>query len=276
MSLFAELATNAYFQKKTNDGFMHLLVYVDDIVIVAPNEQELSTAKSMILNRFPGKSLGFPTQILGLEIEREANGIRVRQTSAIRSAAEVFGVLGANTVDIPLAMGVRLEKETDESKVLKEVPYRELIGTLLFISGNLRPDVLYAVSQLAQHCERPNLQHWTQCKRVLKYLMHTVVKGISIIKTGSTGLSGYLDSNFAEESTMRYVVMVGDSVVSWRSCKQTIISLSVAEADFIALATLAQKVLVLRKTMEDLGIGMKSISLRTDSRTAEPIVKNDV
>jgi hypothetical protein len=49
---------------------------------------------------------------------------------------------------------------TPEALKMQELPYRELIGTLLWISNGTRPDITYSVIILAKFSTNPVLEHW--------------------------------------------------------------------------------------------------------------------
>ncbi|KAL3514410.1 hypothetical protein ACH5RR_027127 [Cinchona calisaya] len=60
-----------YFQKLTDGSFIYLLLYVDDMLIVAKNLIEIYTLKSQLNSEFEMKDLGAVKKILGMEIKRD-------------------------------------------------------------------------------------------------------------------------------------------------------------------------------------------------------------
>ena len=48
---------------------------------------------------------------------------------------------------------------------IENVPYREAVGSLLYLVTISRPDIAYAVSQVAKFCEKPGKVHWNAVKR---------------------------------------------------------------------------------------------------------------
>jgi hypothetical protein len=61
---------------------------------------------------------------------------------------------------------------------VERFPYQNIVGTLLYLSINTRPDILYSVGVLARFNKNPN---YTVCKAVLcvlVYLRKTPEKGI--------------------------------------------------------------------------------------------------
>lgn len=65
-------------------------------------------------------------------------------------------------------------KTEEEKQNMKNVPYRELIGSFRYISQCTRPDIAFAVSKFAQFSSNPERKHWTEVKRTLRYLGSTM------------------------------------------------------------------------------------------------------
>ena len=60
-----------------------------------------------------------------------------------------------------------------EALQVAKLPYREIIGTLLWISNGTRPDIVFAVNTLAKFTRNPGLVHWRAALRVLGFLNTT-------------------------------------------------------------------------------------------------------
>ena len=115
-----------------------------------------------------------------------------------------------------------------------------------YLSSRTRPDIAYAVSNVAQFSVKPNKQHWTAVKRILRYLQGTKKFGLLYAKEGSKECVGYSDADWAgdldnQRSTSGYVFKISGAVVSWRSKKQTCVALSMAEVEYMALANATQE-----------------------------------
>eukprot|EP00978_Attheya_sp_CCMP212_P031446 scaffold118838_cov78-Attheya_sp.AAC.1 len=52
--------------------------------------------------------------------------------------------------------------------------YRSIVGMLQYLAGNTRPDISYAVSQVARFSNAPKKSHATAIKTILRYLKRTV------------------------------------------------------------------------------------------------------
>lgn len=60
--------------------------------------------------------------------------------------------------------------KADTNAEIINVPFKELIGSLLYISINSRPYITYAVSYLRRFLDRPTQDLWKAGKRILRYL----------------------------------------------------------------------------------------------------------
>jgi hypothetical protein len=77
-------------------------------------------------------------------------------------------------------------------------------------------------------------EHWHALERVMPYLVGTMSYGIHYSGDPNI-LEGYSDANWISDAnelkaTSGYVLTLGGGVVSWMSCKQTIVSRSIMEA----------------------------------------------
>lgn len=168
------------------------------MIIACVDRKILTKVKDAILQTFPGKDLGFIKKVLGLEVEKLQNGnILLLQRTAIKIMIENFRMDNSKGKNTPMLVGTSFEKETDMQKVETLVPYRSLVGSLLFVAGNTRPDISFATSLMARFCEAPNHGHWEGLKQILKYLSQTIDYGLLIPASNTEQLCAFVDSDFA-------------------------------------------------------------------------------
>jgi len=58
-------------------------------------------------------------------------------------------------------------------KDMHDVPYRKVIGSLMYAALGMRPDIVFMVSFLSQFMQNPGWPHWEAVKCVLHYLKGT-------------------------------------------------------------------------------------------------------
>ena len=119
-----------------------------------------------------------------------------------------------------------------------------------------RPDIAYTIGRLSRYTQSPNYDYWTAVRRVLKYLRDTINYGLCFSGFPSV-LEGFSDANWISDSdemksTNGYVFILGGSVVSWKYAKQTCITRSTMEVEFIALEKASSEAEWLRNLLADI------------------------
>ena len=131
-----------------------------------------------------------------------------------------------------------------------------MIGSLMYLASATRSDISFAVSKLSRFMSNPGTDHWHALERVMRYLVGTM--SYEIHYSGHpTMLEGYSDSNWISKAdelyaTSGYIFTLGGGVISWRSCKQTILTRSTMEAELTALDTVTVEAEWLRELLMDL------------------------
>lgn len=237
------------------------MVYVDDIIIATKNLNAIHKVKNMISSEFEIKDLNEVKQYLGIEITRDKNGIfHLSQTKYIKKVVNDFGLESAKVSNIPMQVNYgKTTTDENEGLLLSNEQYQKLIGCLLYISINTRPDISASISILAQRVSKPRQDDWNELKRVLKYLKGTADLKLALAKFGYNGeiLYGYSDANWAEskidrKSNSGHVFLLNGGIVCWSSRKQTLVALSTCEAEFVALSEACRAASWVRRLLIDM------------------------
>ena len=127
----------------------------------------------------------------------------------------------AKPVKTPVAVCQKLTAPEDSEPVDKDL-YQSAVGSLIYLSTCTRPDIAFAVSNVAKYCSRPSKEHWTAVKRILRYLKATNDHGLLYCKTSEKECVGYTDADWAGDindyrSTSGYVFNFGGAAISWKS-----------------------------------------------------------
>lgn len=75
--------------------------------------------------------------------------------------------------------------------------YRSIVGILLYLASNTRPDIQLSVSQVARFSHAPKQSHDKAVKRIIQYLKGSNEQGCLFAKPTNTILNLYVDSDFA-------------------------------------------------------------------------------
>jgi hypothetical protein len=259
----------------------YLIVHVDDILMVSEDEDIITNLSSQISKVFELKCLGDAKQFIGINIERLENGsFAINQSSYIRKIAETFQLQDTKGSLYPLDPGYF--KLNDEELLESNSEYRKIIGMLLYVSTNTRPDIAAAVGILAQKVSKPRKLDLNECFRIIKYLMKTQNQSILLGNSKlSDPLMAYTDANWAEDrltrkSTSGFICQVFNSTVSWSSKRQDVIATSTTESEFYALAETVKELKWLKALLKDFDIHIKgSIPLHIDSQSCMKMIENE-
>ncbi|KAK2407746.1 secreted RxLR effector protein [Trifolium repens] len=132
--------------------------------------------------------------------------------------------------------------------------------------------IAYTVGKLSRYTSNPSRHHWHAITRVFKYLKGTLNYGLSYMGFPSV-LEGYSDASWINNvedssSTSGWVFLLGGGAISWASKKQTCITSSTMESEFVALAAAGKEAEWLRNLVYEILIWPKPISpisIRCDS-----------
>jgi hypothetical protein len=147
--------------------------------------------------------------------------------------------------------------------MVDQLRYSQIIGSLMYLASAMRPDIAYAVSKLSRFVSNLGSEHRRALERVMRYLVGTMNYGIHYSRDPKV-LEGYSDANWIFDAdelkvTNGYVFTLGGGAVSWKSCKQTILTRSTMEAELAALDTATIEAEWLRELLMDLPIVEKPI-----------------
>ncbi|XP_058084110.1 uncharacterized mitochondrial protein AtMg00240-like [Magnolia sinica] len=130
--------------------------------------------------------------------------------------------------------------DTDGTLLVDPVSYRRLVGLLIYLTIS-RPDITYTVNILSQFMHAPREPRQQATFWLLRHLKTTPGYGLFFSSACGFQLSAYYDSDWAScpmtrRSTTGFVVKLGDSPISWRIEKQSIVSRSSVKAGYHAVA----------------------------------------
>ncbi|WVZ88060.1 hypothetical protein U9M48_034614 [Paspalum notatum var. saurae] len=263
--------TNLFTKKTDNDLFV-CQVYVDDIIFGSTNEEYCKEFGKMMAKEFEMSMIGELTFFLG-------EGTFIYQEKYTKDVLKRFKMDDCKPIETPMATNIKLDPDESGIKV-DQTLYRSMIGSLLYLCAS-RPDIMFSVCLCARFQADPKESHLTSVKRILRYLKHTPSIGLWYPKGASFELLGYSDSDFAgcrveRKSTSGGCYLLGRSLVSWSSKKQNCVSLSTAEAEYIAAGSSCAQLLYMKQTLKDYGVELTRIPLLCDNERAVKLTNNPI
>ncbi|WVZ75656.1 LOW QUALITY PROTEIN: hypothetical protein U9M48_023691 [Paspalum notatum var. saurae] len=267
------------FIKKMDNDLLVCQVYVDDIIFGSTNEECCTEFGKMMAKEFEMSMIGELTFFLGFQIKQLREGTFIYQEKYTRDLLKRFQMDDCKPIETPMATNIKLDPDESGIKV-DQTLYQSMIGSLLYLCAS-RPDIMFSVCLCARFQPDPKESHLTAVKRILRYLKHTPSIGLWYPKGASFELLGYTDSDFAgcrveRKSTSGGCYLLGCSLVSWSSKKQNCVSLSTAEAEYIAAGSSCAQLLYMKQTLKDYGVELTRIPLLCDNESTVKLTNNPV
>ena len=227
-----------------------LASHVDDCTVTGSSPELIHSFKVEIRSHYKITDLGPISWLLGMKVacNRDARTISLSQQAYIEAILTKYNLTTCKPAPVPMDPGLKLScdqspQPAKEIGRMKSVPYRAAVGSLMHLAVGTRPDIAFAVSTVVQFNNVPGEPHWEAVKQIYRYLSGT--KSFALTFGGvKKGLEGYTDADGASQEHRRaisgYAYLLDGGAVSWASRKQELVTLSTAEAEYVA-ATHAAK-----------------------------------
>uniref|UniRef100_A0AAV1VCK0 Reverse transcriptase Ty1/copia-type domain-containing protein n=1 Tax=Peronospora matthiolae TaxID=2874970 RepID=A0AAV1VCK0_9STRA len=205
---------------KVVDGHCVLvLVYVDDVLVTGSSLELIAQTKADLKTRFEMTDSGKCTFVLGIELVDESDGsVTMCQRRYVNDILKCFGMDECKATASPVDLSTRLVASSEAAKI----------------------------DYVSRFMENPQQEHGTAVKRIFRYLQGTKSHGLRFQPSDKIDFRGYSDADWAgdhadRKSTSGYTFMLMGAPVSWGSKKQSNVSLSTSEAEYIAMSLAIQE-----------------------------------
>ena len=251
---------------------MICVVYVDDTIIAGPDEHaiedlitDLGVSKDEHRHTFELRDEGEVGDFLGIRITKtDSNTFCLTQTGLIDKVLKESHMEDANSCQTP-ASSTPLHLDQDGEAFNETWEYASIVGMLMYLASNSRPDIAYAVHQCARFTHCPRKSHAVGVKRILRYLKGTSTKGLFMKPMQSLNVNCYVDADFAGlwksenpqdpisvKSRSGHLITFMGCPLLWQSKLQTQIALSTMEAEYIALSNSMRDLIAIRAILEEI------------------------
>ncbi|CAM8892812.1 unnamed protein product [Rhodiola kirilowii] len=208
------------------------------------------------------KDMGEAEVILGIRIKKVEGGLALTQSHYIENVLKKFNYMDCHPLTTPYNSSTHLYP--NKGKPLSQLEYAKVIGSLMYAMTCTRPDIAFAVGKLSRYTSNPSMQHWQAIHRVLRYLKGTINLGL-VYSDFPSVIEGYSDASWISNeedhsSTSGWVFLLGGGAISWASKKQTCISSSIMESEFVALAAASKEAEWLKNLIHEIPLWEKPIS----------------
>lgn len=149
----------------------------------------------------------------------------------------------------------------EEDIPLDQRLYKSMIGSFLYLTVSMS-DIMLSVCLCARFQASPMELHLKVVKKIIKYVKHTTNFGLWYLKQTHFDLCAYTDSDFAGsksdgKSTSGACFFLGSCFLSWMCKKQSSISLSTTEAEYILARLRHAQIFWMQLTLINFGLEMK-------------------
>lgn len=275
-----------YFRREKR-SMIYVAVYVDDFLIFSNNNAWKNQLKANLTKNFSMKDLGQASSCIGMQItrNRKTGTITLDQRKYTEAILQKFGMGDCNPVASPVDPNSKLTKNMaaktkDEIQEMRDVPYQEAVGSILYLAQCTRPDINFAISNVSKYNNHPGRAHWNAVKRIFRYLRKTSDYKLTY-QSGreNSELHGFSDADWASDvddrrSCTGYVFMLENCAISWASKKQPTVALSSAEAEYMALSSATQEAIWIRQLLGELIGVQQPIKIFVDNQSAINLAKN--
>jgi len=226
-----------------------LASHVDDCTLTGSSHELMGLFKDEIWAKYKITDLGPISWVLGMKVIRDhvAQMVSLSQEPYIDAIITKYNFSDLKPVSIPMDPNVQLSctcpMSIADTAHMKCVPYRAAVGSLMYLAIATRPNIVFAISTVAQFSQDPTPEHWEAVKRIYRYLLGTRKLALTF-GAGKQGLEGFTDADRASQEHQHaisgYAHILDGGAVSWASKKQELVTLSTTEAKYVA-ATHAAK-----------------------------------
>lgn len=267
---------------KSHNDFVIIALYVDDCYLFYPKDSQCKRKLLDLLeSEFDIKNLGPIQNYLGIRVtrDRKIGTLTLDQSVYIKNILKRFNMSECKPVSTPMVLNNKLLKENVTLQD-EQYKYRELIGSLMYLSVCTRPDIAFTCSQLSQFNNCFGKTHWLAAKRLLRYLAGTINYGLHYVKSNQLVLNAYTDADWANDfydrkSYTGFVIKLGSNIINWESRKQQSVSLSSTDSEYMSIADVSKDLCFIKQLLTELVPDVKvHIIVYNDNQSAHKIIEN--
>jgi len=267
------------FIKKSNSEIILVQIYVANIIFGATQDRLCEEFVAAMKGEFKMSMIGELSFFLGLQVKQTKDEIFLFQSKYCKEILKKFEMESCKEASTPMPSSCYMDVDS-AGKSVDQTKYRGLIGSLLYLIAN-GSDIMFVVCLCARYQANPKESHFKAAKRILKYLKGTSTVELWYPSHSPIHLIGYSDSDFAgckldRKSTSGTFHLLGSSLISWHNKKQAYVTLSTAEAEYIAVGSCCAQILWLKQQLADFGLKISKVSFMCDNTSAINLTKNQI
>lgn len=249
---------------KETGKYVSVAIYVDDIVVTGSDEEGINELRSALSTEYKIKDSGESGILLGIIVDYDplTGNRKLHQKLFVEKLCETYLSPDDKTIRSTPADPDTYSKYPEYLKknnepILTTFPYRQAIGSLLYLAVMTRPDISNIVRYLSKFVNCYTQLHVDLLYRVLHYLRGSANIGLVLKKDTTEELVGYSDASYADDpfnsrSTIAYVITYCGVPVAHRSEQTTFVCDSSTKAEYAAIHKCVLALMHCRKIFEDI------------------------
>ncbi|CCH47169.1 Transposon Ty1-A Gag-Pol polyprotein [Wickerhamomyces ciferrii] len=299
LGLKADIEVPCVYKKfnENNELVGILLTFVDDLILFSKSDQVYQEIVEGLGKEVKLKTIDPVIQgniqtrkILGIEIEEifqngERVSIKLHQKRYTEDLIKKFMNEDAKVKPSPPTEYIdnnsyKAEKDPDYDRKVNTV--RQIMGSILFLSTNTRPDITFSINYATKFQLTPSNAVFNFLNRLLCYLKGTTEKGLIFSKKEEKDMqiTTYVDASHSSDenfkSTFGIVSFMDGTPISWSSEGGSITTFSPAESEVIAFSNAVKNDLWLKRMIEFMtNQELSSTKIITDSTAAINMILSD-
>ena len=152
--------------KVSESKYIFLVLYIDDILLIANDIDLLVETKQLLFSHFDLKDLREASYVLGIQIlcDRPSGILRLSQQMYIECILKRFNMQSCSLGKAPIVKGDRFSKgqcpqNNIERDKIKTVPYSLVVGSLMYAQVCTHPDTTFVVAVLGRYLSDHGQSH---------------------------------------------------------------------------------------------------------------------
>ncbi|XP_016581997.1 uncharacterized mitochondrial protein AtMg00810-like [Capsicum annuum] len=236
--------SNSSIPMGSGDSLVILVVYVDDIVLIGTDLKEIDDLKLFLHDQFKIKDLGLLHYFLGIEVLYCDSGVLLHQTKFVHDLLVDYHCDVSSPVFCPQELHRKLTVDMGDPLA--------------------QPEVYCSLAAL----------------HLLRYLKGSPGLGLFFNNSAHFSLQVFCDSDWAFcpdslRSVTGFCILLGGNLITWKSKKQPVVSLSSAESEYRSLSKVVGELTWLSHFLSDFGMHSSlPVPVFCDSRSVIHIAKN--
>ena len=269
--LLTFILSEGFTQGSTDKCFFYkedifFILHVDDAGIAFKSQSVLQNFLSHLDSAgFKFSREGTFHEFLGITFTKcdKQGSVTLTQTGLIAKIISLTGLKDANPNRTPAQLQA-LGKDPEGEPFSEVWPYASIVGMLMYLATHTRPDIAFAVSQVARFTHAPKKSHGVAVKQIVRYLVGTQQQGITYVRSISLCLEAYVDADFcglyrsdppqdrsSARSRTAFIIFLGPCPLLWKSCLQSEVALSTVEAEYYAMSECIRVLLPLKALVRE-------------------------